>query len=135
MSIPHGGVQLKISLPAAAENKKQEAKFTLADTLSKMNASVEKVVFNFYYDGEETELPVEVIVKYKNKLYKENITSSAFILEKGYNKIEWKNLSNINWAKNGDLEYIIFRVGEDGDAARSDLYLKNIVIYNQKEGA
>ena len=129
------GKFVQLSLPAAAESKKQEAKFTLADVLSKMNASVEKVVFNFYYDGEETELPVEVIVKYKNKIYKENITSSAFVLEKGYNKIEWKNLSNINWTKNGNLEYIIFRVGNDGDAARSDLYLKNIVIYNQKEGS
>jgi len=129
------GKFLKISLPDALKDKKQEIKFTDKDVISKLDGSVAKAVFNFYYDGEETELPIEVFVKYKNKVYEENITSSAFVFKKGYNQIEWKNLGNVNWEKNGELQYVIFSIGGYGDTARSDLYLKNVVIYNAREGS
>ncbi len=127
------GKLLKISLPDAEQDKKQEITFSAEEIVSLLNADVAKVVFNFYYDSSAGELPIEVFVKYKKKYYEENITSSAFIFNQGSNSIEWKNLASIDWSVKGEIEYVTFSIGNANDTAREDLYLRNIVIYNVRE--
>ena len=132
------GKLLQISVLESEINKQQKIQFVNNELLSSLNANVLKLVFHFWYDG-EGELPVTMSVKYKNKTYPEKISSAAFIFKNGFNTIEWKNLANVNWERNGEIEYISFAIGEaDPNAAtptRSDLYLKNAVVYNAREGS
>ncbi len=132
------GKLLQISVLESEINKQQKIQFVNDELLSSLNANVLKLVFHFWYDG-EGELPVTMSVKYKNKTYPEKISSAAFIFKNGFNTIEWKNLANVNWERNGEIEYISFAIGEaDPNAAtptRSDLYLKNAVVYNAREGS
>lgn len=128
------GQLLRLAFPDAAELQKQEAKLFNADFLSKVGAQADKLVFNFWYDGEASEYPVEVYIKYKKQRYEQNIASSAFLLKHGWNSIEWKNLGAINWTKNGEVEYIVLSVGNLGDKANATLYLKNVAIYEAKGG-
>lgn len=127
------GKLLKLALPTVEEGRKQEIKLVHDELIPLLTADVAKVVFNFYYDGAEENLPVEVFVKYQKRPYEENITSSAFLFNKGANTIEWKNLSGVPWDKNGVIKHIIFSIGDYAAAAREDLYLRNIVIYNTRE--
>ena len=125
------GQLLRVSLPTVEAMSKQEAKLTDSSLFAKLNGQSDKVVFNFWYDGQDN-LPVEVFIKYKGQRYKVSISATAF--KQGWNTIEWTGLSTINWEKNGEVEYILFSVGSSGDAARADLYLKNIVVYGAKGG-
>ena len=124
---------LRIGLPTAGRGERQEITFAQQELLSKINATTEKLVFNFWFDGNESSYPVEIWVKYKNKVYSANIANVRF--KKGWNAIEWSGLSSVNWASNGEVEYLLITFGSERDAARADMYIKNIAVYSGKGGA
>ncbi len=126
------GKMLKITLPASSADTKQEVKFENVNLTSKLGVDVSKLVFNIYSESDE-EIPIEVFVKFKNKVYPVSIMSSAFMIKKGMNKVEWKNVSGVDWAKNGEVERILFSIGEKNSPKRSNLYLKSAIIYSQRE--
>ncbi len=121
-------VQISI-VDAPANNRKQIINFAYDGALSLINANVQKVSLNFWYDGEE-ELPIKVRVKYKNVVGVAEVSSAPFVFRKGKNSIEWENLSSVNWEKNGGVEYLVFSIEKEGGKARKDLYLRNIAIYH-----
>ena len=87
-------------------------------------------MFNFYYTG-ETDLKMEMYVKYKNKAYPSIILSTTFTA--GVNTLTWDNIYGLNWANLGEIEYIRFYVGEKNDPDRSNLYFRNMAFYYVKE--
>ena len=121
-------LRLSLSSVAGSENK-QEVTFTNTAILAQLNANTNKAMFNMYYDGEES-LFVDVIVKYKKQRYKQSVITAIF--EHGWNLVEWGGLSTINWEKNGEVEYIVFAFGDAGAEARSDIYVKNFVVYAER---
>jgi hypothetical protein len=123
------GSLYKLSLAAAEPTSKQEVKLVNDAVASKLNAESDKALFTFWYDGEDT-ISLETLVKYKNQRYKVSISTLA--IRHGWNTVEWKNLASVNWEKNGNVEYVLFSVGNNGDAARSNLYFKNVVVYEAK---
>lgn len=112
----------------------QDIRFANAAVLSAIGKSSSKVLFNFYFTGDETDYPIMVYLKYKKKPILETLTSASFYFNKGENVIEWNNVNQINWDKNGELEFIIFRVMSPSAQDRNDLYLKSIAAYAVKEG-
>ncbi len=129
------GKFLKLSILESDVGKQQKIQFANKDLLSSLNGDVMKLVLHFWYDG-EGELPITMSVKYKNKTYPTQVSSAAFLFTKGFNTIEWKTLANVDWAKNGEIEYISFAIGEavkgEKHEAREDLYLKSAVIYKAR---
>ncbi len=123
------GQLLRLSLSSVETDVKQEVTFTNTAIFAQLNANTNKAMFNMYYDGEES-LFVDVIVKYKKQRYKQSVITAIF--EHGWNSVEWGGLSTINWEKNGEIEYIVFAFGDAGAEARSDIYIKNVVVYAER---
>ena len=103
-----------------------------AAMIAKINEGVDRIVFNFYYDGNTDALPVNIWVKY-SKTKELNVASTQ--LTYGDNAIVWENVSKINWKKNGNIEYILFEIGDGNAPAPENLriYLKNMVMYHVRE--
>ncbi len=128
------GKLLYLPILAAESNTTAFVRFKDLTLLSNINAKTNKVAFNFYYNDETVTLPVMIYVKYKNKTYDEAISSSLFTFKKGMNTIVCDSFDNINWERNGEIEYLTIEVGEiNGGTVENSFYWKNVVIYDKKE--
>ena len=119
-----------LALSLTQSSARQTVELSAKEIVSVFNAQLQKAVFNFYYTG-ETDLKMEMYVKYKNKAYPSIILSTTFTA--GVNTLTWDNIYGLNWANLGEIEYIRFYVGEKNDPDRFNLYFRNMAFYYVKE--
>lgn len=127
------GKLAQIATPKATDTARALVRFADSALLSRIGEQTDKVVFKYWYNGSAQTLPVNMYIKYKNKQYEETIGSATYQFKQGANEIVWNNLTQVNWEKNGKIEYIAFEIGELGAAAHTDLYMKSVVIYSVRE--
>ena len=116
----------KIDMPATANGKNQAFRAN-GKIIEGLGSTTSKFVLRVYYGGEDG---VKLVVRAKcskQSLYNEFITVT---LNKGINEIEIP-VSAKNWDNLGDVEYLIFYLGEKtGEPART-LYFINSVVYDK----
>jgi hypothetical protein len=98
-----------------------------SSVISDMDSFTTKVIIELYYDSDA---PLTVSLGYKCT-NKKSITQIADLtLVKGVNKLVYEGMATIDWKLIGKIEAFRIEVGEIGDAARNDLYLVGVSIFN-----
>ena len=121
------GKLAKVTLQSAIEDVWQE--FTFAGKMiNGLSNKTSKVILNVYNDSQR-EVNFTIYAKYKNEQIYVQVASVK--LKAGMNKIE-VSLAATNWAKLGDMQYFIARVGEKSSVEPSrSIYFGETVIYNK----
>ena len=89
-----------------------------------IDKSVTKIELEIYYMGEE-EIPVVLTFKGKNGIG----SGVATTLKKGLNRVTLDGVKSLAWSQIREFEYLLVEIGNQGDAARSDLYIAGYSIY------
>ena len=98
-----------------------------SSVISDMDSFTTKVIIELYYDSDA---PLTVSLGYKCTNKKSITQITDLTLVKGVNKLVYEGMATIDWKLIGKIEAFRIEVGEIGDAARNDLYLVGVSIFN-----
>lgn len=133
------GIYGKLSLPAVGPDEEQVV-WISGDFISKLNEETDKASLKFILDSEAgvrdsvggldegQKLSLIVSAKFKKNVVLVDLAADIE-LSYGVNDVQFP-LSEINWDKVGELEYIQLKFGEQGEQART-LYLGDMSIYTK----
>lgn len=127
-TVPAAGEEelLSLALPATDEETRQQVIFGGSDFMQNFGSQTQKVVFRFYYAGEEDLHYVLQFLYANDPLYIE-ITSGT--IRHGWNEITINNLYAYSWEKMGALKNMRFLIGSTEADANSDLYFGGATVY------
>lgn len=125
---PHSGTSIKIDMPKVGMEVEQTIRLSGSITSNiDQNAMKANLKLNWRAEGSDPELIISA--KFKKSAVLVDIGNSS-ALHWGVNIIEM-DLSNLNWAKLGELEYVQIRFGGvSGENART-VYLGGITVYKK----
>ncbi len=124
----HSGTSIKIEMPKVDPDVEQTIRLQ-GGILSDIDANATKVNLKFNWRAEGTDPEVIISAKFSKSAVLVDIGSSP-AFHWGVNIIEM-NVSNLNWSKLGELEYIQIRFGGVGGENARTVYLAGITVYKK----
>lgn len=121
------GKLAKVSLTSAGADIWQE--FTFAgNVVNGLSSNTSKMILEIYSES-KTDIKFTIYAKYQKEIIYGQLATGT--LKQGVNKVEI-SLSATNWAKLGNIEFCVVRLGEKSvvEPARS-IYFGETVIYNK----
>ncbi len=119
-------VQIKIGdAQKRPNNAPGKQSFIINDELVKdIDKNVDKVELEIFYAGND-ELPILFTYKGRRTIAQ----GVEGTLKYGMNRIQISGIKGLNWNSIGQFEYLLVELGNEGDLARSNVYLVGITIY------
>ena len=119
-------VQIKIGdAQKRPNNAPGKQSFIINDELVKdIDKNVDKVELEIFYVGND-ELPILFTYKGRRTIAQ----GVEGTLKYGMNRIQISGIKGLNWNSIGQFEYLLVELGNEGDLARSNVYLVGITIY------